>query len=70
MAAAFVDVAMRVPPPGETPYIAKMKVGFLPMYLLKQGVIVRVQYDPRTQDRVEYDDDPSSILERNLQWKK
>ena len=66
----FLEVAVRVQPQNESPYEAKMKVGLLKMYLLKGGVIVRVKYDPRKPDEVEYDDEPQSILERNPQLKK
>jgi hypothetical protein len=66
----FLDVAVRVQPQKEPPYDAKMKVGLLNMVLLKQGVTVCVKYDPRKPERVEYDDDPQSILERNPQLKK
>jgi hypothetical protein len=66
----FLDVAVRVQPQNEPPYDAKMKVGLLNMVLLKQGVTVRVKYDARKPERVEYDDDPQSILERNPQLKK
>jgi|GEM_PF-1188320 len=65
-----LEVAVRVQPNNEPPYEAKMKVGLLKMYLLKQGVIVRVKYDPRKPDQVEYDDDPRAILDRNPQLKK
>lgn len=66
----FLDVAVRVQPQNEPSYEAKMKVGLLKMHLLKQGVTVRVKYDPRKPEQVEYDDDPQSILERNPQLKK
>ena len=66
----FLDVAVRVQPQNEQPYEAKMKVGLLKMYLLKPGVTVRVKYDPRKPDQVEYDDDPQEILARNPQLKK
>ena len=66
----FLDVAVRVQPQDAAPYEAKMKVGLLNMHLLKQGVIVRVKYDPRKPGQVEYEDDPQSILERNPQLKK
>jgi hypothetical protein len=66
----FLDVAVRVQPQNEPPYEAKMKVGLLKMYLLKQGIIVRVKYDPRKMDQVEYDDEPQAILDRNPQLKK
>ena len=66
----FLDVAVRVQPQNEPPYEAKMKVGLLKMYLLKPGIIVRVKYDPRKPDQVEYDDDPQEILSRNPQLKK
>lgn len=66
----FLDVAVRVQPQDGAPYEAKMKVGLLNMHLLKQGVVVRVKYDPRKLGQVEYDDDPQSILERNPQLKK
>ena len=66
----FLNVAVRVQPQNESPYEAKMKVGLLKMYLLKPGVTVRVKYDPRRPDQVEYDDDPQEILGRNPQLKK
>ena len=66
----FLNVAVRVQPHDQPPYEAKMKVGLLQMYLLKQGVTVRVKYDPRKPGQVEYDDDPQSILERNSHLKK
>jgi len=66
----FLDVAVRVQPQNEPSYEAKTKVGLLKMHLLKQGVTVRVKYDPRKPEQVEYDDDPQSILERNPQLKK
>jgi hypothetical protein len=47
-----------------------MKVGLLKMHWLKQGVIVRVKYDPRKPAQVEYDDEPQAILDRNPQLKK
>ena len=66
----FLRLAVRVQPENETPYEAQMKVGLLNMFLLKQGVVVRVKYDPRKMEVVEYDDDPQSILERNPQLKQ
>ncbi len=66
----FLDVAVRVQPQNEPPYEAKMKVGLLNMYLLKPGVIVRVKYDPRKREQVEYDDNPQEIISRNSQLKK
>jgi len=66
----MMDVAVRVQPDNDSPYEAKMKVGLLKMHLLKQGVIVRVKYDPRKPDQVEYDDEPQAILERNPQLKQ
>jgi hypothetical protein len=66
----FLDLAVRVQPQDVPPYEAKMKVGLLHMHLLKQGVIVRVKYDPRKPDRVEYDDAPQALLDRNPQLKK
>jgi len=65
-----LEMAVRVQPQNEPTYEAKMKVGLLKMHLLKQGVIVRVKYDPRKPAQVEYDDEPQSILERNPQLKK
>ena len=65
-----LDVAVRVQPQNEPTYEAKMKVGLLNMHLLKQGVIVRVKYDPRKPAQVEYDDEPQAILERNPRLKK
>ena len=66
----FLDLAVRVQPQNEPAYEAKMKVGLLKMYLLKQGVVVRVKYDPRKPEQVEYDDDPQAVLDRNPQLKK
>jgi hypothetical protein len=66
----FLEVAVRVQPENESPYEAKMKVGLLKMYLLKPGVMVRVKYDPRKPQQVEYDDDPQAIIGRNPQLKK
>lgn len=66
----FLDLAVQVQPENETPYETKMKVGLLKMYLLKQGVVVRVKYDPRKPGQVEFDDEPQSILERNPQLKR
>ena len=65
-----LEVAVRVQPQNEPTYEAKMKVGLLKMHLLKQGVIVRVKYDPRKPAQVEYDDEPQAILDRNPQLKK
>ena len=65
-----LEVAVRVQPQNEPTYEAKMKVGLLKMHLLKQGVIVRVKYDPRKPAQVEYDDEPQAILGRNPQLKK
>ena len=66
----FLDLAVRVQPQEEPPYEAQMKVGLLHMHLLKQGVRVRVKYDPRRPEQVAYDDDPQALLERNPQLKK
>lgn len=66
----FLNVAVRVQPQNEPPYEAQMKVGLLNMYLLKQGVVVRVKYDPNKPEQVEYDDDVQAILDRNPQLKK
>jgi hypothetical protein len=66
----FLEVAVRVQPQNEPSYEAKMKVGLLKMYLLKQGVIVQVKYDPAKKEQVTFDDDAPSILERNSQLKK
>jgi hypothetical protein len=66
----FLDVAVRVQPQNEPTYEANMKVGLLKMYLLKQGVVVRVKYDPNKPSQVELDDDAQAILARNPQLKK
>lgn len=66
----FLHVAVHVQPQNEAPYEAKMKVGLLNMYLLKQGVVVRVKYDSNKPDQLEYDDDAQAILDRNPQLKK
>ena len=66
----MLEVAVRVQPKNDPPYDAKMKVGLLKMHLFKQGVVVRVKYDPRKPAQVEYDDEPQAILDRNPQLKK
>ena len=66
----FLDVAVRVQPDNEPSFEAMMNVGLLKMHLLKQGVRVRVKYDPRKLDRVQYDDEPQALLERNPRLKK
>ena len=66
----FLELAVRIQPENEPSYEAKMKVGLLKMYLLKQGIFVRVKYDPRKPGQVEFDDEPQSILERNPELKK
>ena len=65
-----LDVAVRVQPQNEPTFDAKMKVGLLKLHLLKQGVMVRVKYNPRQLAQVEYDDEPQAILDRNPQLKK
>ena len=49
----------------ENPYEAKIMVGLLKMYRLNQEIVVRVKYDLRKPEQVEFDGDPQSILERN-----
>jgi hypothetical protein len=66
----FLELAVRVQPQGESPIVSRMKVGLLHMHLLKQGVMVKVKYDPRKPELVEYDDDPQAVLGRNPQLKK
>ena len=66
----FLELAVRVQPQDESAFESQMKVGLLKMHLLKQGVTVRVKYDPRKPGQVEYDDEPQAILERNPQLKK
>jgi hypothetical protein len=66
----FLELKVRVQPQNDPPYEAKMKVGLLKMHLLKPGVVVRVKYDPRKPEQVEYEDDPQAILDRNPQLKK
>jgi len=66
----FLDLAVRVQPQNEPSFEAKMKVGLLNMHLLKQGVMVRVKYDPQKPAHVEYDDNPQALLDRNPLLKK
>ena len=66
----FLELAVRVQPQNEPTFEAKMKVGLLKMHLLKQGVVVRVKYDPRKPEQVKYEDEPQALLERNPQLKK
>jgi hypothetical protein len=66
----FLDVVVRVQPQNDPPFDAKMKVGLLKMYMLKQGVRVMVKYDPAKKEQVTFDDDTQAILERNPQLKK
>jgi hypothetical protein len=47
----FIDVAVRVQPKNEPSFEAKMKASLLKAYLLKQGVRVRVNYDPAKKSR-------------------
>jgi hypothetical protein len=66
----LLELAVRVQPQNDTPYEAKMKVGLLKMHLLKTGGVVRVKYDPRQPDQVQFDDEPQAILDRNPHLKK
>ena len=66
----FLDLTVRVQPQNEPPYEAAMRVGLLKMYLLTPGVVVRVKYDPREPEQVEFDDDTPAVLDRNPQLKK
>jgi len=66
----FLELAVCVRPQNEPTFEAKMKVGLLKMHLLKQGVVVRVKYDPHKPEQVEYEDEPQALLERNPQLKK
>lgn len=66
----FIDVAVRVQPENEMPFESKMKVSLLKAYVLKPGVLVRVQYDPAKEQQVMMDDEPAEILERNPQLQK
>jgi len=66
----LLELTVRVQPQNESPYEAMMKIGLLKMHLLKQGVRVRVKYDPRKPAQVEYDDEPQALLDRNPQLKK
>lgn len=66
----FIEVAVRVQPENEPPFEAKMKSSLLKAYLLKQGVRVRVHYDPAKKEQVILDDEPAEILKRNPQLKK
>src|SRR4030095_9722487 len=61
----FLELAVRVQPQNEPSFEAQMKVGLLKMHLLKQGVSVRVKYDPRKPRQVEYVDEPAALLERH-----
>ncbi len=60
-------VGVRVEPEGEPPFEARMKAGLTRTYLLKEGVRVRVQYDPARKKEVILDDNTQDILERNPQ---
>jgi hypothetical protein len=66
----FLELAVRVQPQNEPAFESQMKVGLLKMHLLKQGVVVRVKYDPRKLNQVEFEDEPQAILDRNPQLKK
>ena len=65
-----LELSVRVQPQTEPVFEAQMKVGLLKMHLLKQGVKVRVKYNPARPAQVEYDDEPQAILDRNPQLKK
>jgi hypothetical protein len=66
----FLELRVRVQPQNEPSFESQMKVGLLKMHLLKMGVVVRVKYDPRKPEQVEYEDEPQAILDRNPQLKK
>jgi hypothetical protein len=66
----LLDLSVRVQPQNEPSFESQMKVGLLKMHLLKMGVVVRVKYDPRKPEQVEYDDEPQAVLDRNPQLKK
>ena len=63
----ILHIAVRVLPPNEPPFEARMKVGISGSFLLKQGVRVQVKYDPKHKDTVILDDDDQAILGRNPQ---
>jgi hypothetical protein len=64
------DILVRVEPPNEPPFEAKMKAGISKTFLLVTGVRIQVQYDPTNQRKVTIDDDLQAILARNPQLSK
>ena len=63
----ILQIAVHVLPESEAPFDALMKAGFTKTYLLKPGVRVQVQYDPKHKEHVTLDDDNQAILARNPQ---
>ena len=61
------EIGVRVEPENEPPFDARMKAGLSKTYLLKQGVRVRVKYEPGKKPNVTLDDGTQLILERNPQ---
>ena len=60
-----VEIAVRVQPQNEPPFAAQMKAGITHTYLLKVGVLVKVNYDPGKKERVTLEDDAQAIVARN-----
>ncbi len=58
---------MRVEPPDEPSFEAKMKTGVSMTFLLLKGVRVQVKYDPNHKGQVTIDDNHQAILARNPQ---
>lgn len=63
------EIAVRVEPPNDPPFEAKMKTPNSKAYLLSPGVRVQVKYDPKKPGTVTFDDDPKALQARNPQLK-
>ncbi|NJN79723.1 MAG: hypothetical protein HC797_04195 [Anaerolineales bacterium] len=61
----MLEVKVRVQPSDNPPFEAVMKVGLTNSFLLKQGVIVQVKYQPKKNQQVIFDDEHQKILDRN-----
>ncbi len=62
-----VEIAVRVEPPDEPSFEAKMRTGVSLTFLLLKGVRVQVRYNPNHKSQVTIDDNHQAILARNPQ---
>lgn len=66
----MLQIRVRVQPENEPPFEAVMKAGISHSLLLKQGVRLRVKYEPQKHAHVEFDDADQAIIDRNPQLVK